>query len=194
MISGEMKALPRPRVRALGMRDTRRCAGRPHRGATRLDLERTAPDRSLMADAHGRVVPKSTGRRRRSAPGSRSLPIAVLPSSVPRLFQNTGPGNRSPARSHNDASQPFLDIGSYATLRADFAALAASSALGVPLRWRRTIREPPLRVAAFAALSEFSMPLARASKQPAAWSNPEREERDLLPLRNERLRPQAARR
>ena len=49
MISGEMKALPRPRVRALGIRNTRaRCAGRPSvRGATRLDLERTALDRWL---------------------------------------------------------------------------------------------------------------------------------------------------
>ena len=44
--------------------------------------------------------------------------------------------------SHDDASQPFLDIGSLRRVARKLRLLwAASSALGVPLRWRRTILE-----------------------------------------------------
>ena len=68
----------------------------------------------FMADAHGRVVREvhrqATGDLLR-APGV--CPSPVLPWSVPTAFPgHDRAGNRSPARSHNDASQPFLDIGS----------------------------------------------------------------------------------
>ena len=60
-----------------------------------------------------------------------------------RLFQDTtGPGTGYPARSHDDASQPFLDLGSQRRVARKLRLLwAASSALGVPLRCRRTILE-----------------------------------------------------
>src|SRR3984957_1623639 len=158
-----------------------RCAGRPSvRGATRLDLERTALDRCLYGccawSRRPRSPPAGDGR---SAPGSRRLPIAG--PSVVRAdgFSRTRPGREQEPRSEPQRRQPTVPRHRFLTPRC----AQASPALGGEQRARRAIalsshdtrgRRFGWRRCA-AALWRLSMPLARAGERPPAWSSPERE-------------------
>ena len=144
-----MKALPRPRVRALGIRNTRpvRGAGRQFAAQRASTLNEQRLINGFMADAHGRVVREvhrqATGDLLR-APGV--CPSPVLPWSVPTAFPGPRPGREQEPRSEPQRRQPapltrphrFLTPRCAPQLRLLWA---ASSALGVPLRCRRTIRE-----------------------------------------------------
>ena len=108
-LASPARARPRHPQHAPGAR-----AGRQFAAPTRLDLETTAID-GFMADALVASSAKSTGERRAICSGLRRLPIAG--PSVVRADgfsrDTTGPGTGALAPSdHNDASQPFLDIGS----------------------------------------------------------------------------------
>src|SRR5207342_3420629 len=98
----------------------------------------------FMADAHGLIVrevnQQAAGDLFR-APGV--CPPPVLPWSMPTALPGHGrAGNRSPARSDDDASQSFLHIGLQCRVERKLRLLwAASSSLGVPLRCRRAIFE-----------------------------------------------------
>ena len=108
MTSGEVKALPRLRVRALGVR-----SGRPvrkqavARAATRLVLNEQRLIDGFMADAHGvivREVDREPAGDLLRAPGV--CPPPILPPSMSTAFPGHGwARHKSPARSDDAASQ-----------------------------------------------------------------------------------------
>ena len=139
---------------------------------------------------------KSTGRRRAICSGLQAF--AHRRSFVVRAdgFARTRPGRDQEPRSEPQRRQPTVPRHRFLTPRC----AQASPALGGEQRARRAIalsshdtrgRRFGWRRCA-AALWRLSMPLARAGERPAAWSSPEREERDLLPLRKREIRHRAA--
>src|SRR5665213_282605 len=97
-----------------------------------------------MADAHGliiREVDRQAAGDLLRTPGV--CPPPILPRSIPTALPGHGrAGNRSPARSRDDASQSFLHIGLQCRVERKLRLFwAASSSLGVPLRRRRAILE-----------------------------------------------------
>jgi hypothetical protein len=144
MSSGEMKALPRLRVRALGVRSgrpVRKQAVSSRRNAPRLWNEQRLID-GFMADAHGvivREVDREPAGDLLRAPGV--CPPPILPPSMSTTFPGHGwAGHKSPARSDDDASQSFLHIGSQCRVDRKLPLLwPASGSLGMPLCCRRAI-------------------------------------------------------
>src|SRR5215207_7680894 len=145
-----------------------------------------------MADAHGlivREVDRQAAGDLLRAPGVGPPP--VLPRSMPTAFPGHGrAGNRSPARSDNDASQSFLHIGSQSCVECKLRLLwAASGSLGVPLRGCRAI----LQAAASGGGVAPQLPgdCRRRPSEPASdllhGVALYAKERDLLPLRKREI-------
>ena len=113
MISGEMKVLPRPRVRALGVRSTRpvRSACSSRRNAADFDELRVTD--GSVADAHGLTAGSLTGERPAICSARQACAAApLLPRSCRRLSAYSRAAPRSSTRSDDDACQSFLHIGS----------------------------------------------------------------------------------